>query len=208
MGLHHAFAELTWKPSLLDASINVEKFTAMLDSDDYLDLFQVTPSISRLIANRVYLRGALTHANKAYEALPGRDATNDAYRADVYILIDNMDRYIAVGMQRSTEDAADPAFDYRSLRWNMTYGHTFALAARDMKLKASLSHEGRNYANEDESIGDYRQDKRLRLRVGADWQVFEHFSLAAHVEHTDIRSNLGSAVLDKTIVGLGVNATF
>ncbi len=208
LGLHHAFAELTWKPSLLDANINVEKFAAQLDGDDYLDLVQVTPSISRLIGNKVYLRGAFTQASKRYEALPGRDATNDAYRADVYMLIDNMDRYIAVGIQNSEEDADDAAFDYASLRWNMSYGQTFAFASRDMKFRASLSHEGRSYATADESMGDYRQDKRMRLRIGADWNVFEHLSLAAHVEHTDIRSNLESAVLNKTVFGLGVNATF
>lgn len=208
LGLHHAFAELTWKTSLLDAGINVEKFAATLDGDDYLDLVQVTPSISRLIRNKVFLRGAFTRANKSYDAFPGRDAINSAYRADAYMLIDNMDRYIAVGFQNGDEDADDSAFDYEALRWNMTYGHTFAVAARDMKLKASLSHEGRTYDVEDESIGGNRQDKRLRLRLRADWKVFEHFSLAAHVEHTDIRSNLESAVLGKTVFGLGVNAAF
>lgn len=208
LGLHHAFAELTWKPSLLDANINVEKLSATLDGDDYLDLVQVTPSISRLIGNKVYLRGAYTQASKRYDTLPNRDASNDAYRADVYMLIDNMDRYIAVGIQNSEEDADDAAFDYSSLRWNMTYGHTFAVASRDMKFKASLSHEGRTYAIEDDSIGDNRQDKRMRLRVGADWHILEHVSLAAHVEHTDIRSNLESAILGKTVFGLGVNATF
>ncbi len=208
LGLHHAFAELTWKTTPFDASMNIEKFAARLDGSDYLDLVQVTPSISRLVGNKVFLRGAFTRANKIYEAFPGRDAINSAYRADVYMLIDNMDRYIAVGLQNSDEDADDPAFDYDSLRWNMTYGHKFVLASRDMKLKASLSQEGRTYANEDESIGDNRQDKRLRLRVGADWNVFEHFSLAAHVERTDFRSNLESAVLDKMVFGLGVNATF
>lgn len=208
LGLHHAFAEITWKPSLLDAGINVEKFVAMLDGDDYLDLVQATPSISRLLGNNVFLRGAFTRANKRYAAYPERDAINSAYRADVYLLIDNMDRYLAVGVQTSIEDADDSAFDYDSLRWNMTYGHTFALVARDMKLKANLSHEGRNYATEIGAMGDNRQDKRFRLRVSADWKVFEHVSLAAHVERTDIRSNLESAVLDKMVFGLGVNATF
>lgn len=208
LGLHHAFAEITWKPSLLDATVNVEKFAATLDGDNYLDLVQVTPSISRLIRNRVYLRGAVTRADKRYESLPERNATNDSYRADVYMLIDNMDRYIAVGFQGGEEDASDPAFDYTSLRWSMTYGHTVALASRDMKLKAGLRYEGRTYATEDDTIGDNRQDKRLRLRMGVDWQLFEHLSLAAHIEHTDIQSNLDSAVLDKTNIGIGVNAVF
>lgn len=208
VGLHHLFAELTWKPSLLDASINGEAFKATLDGDDYLDLVQVTPSLSRLIGNRVYLRGAYTHATKNYELLVGRNAINDAYRADMYVLIDNMDRYIALGVQSGTEDADDPAFDYRSLRVNMTYGHTFAVASRDLKVKTSLSHEGRRYANEDESIGGFRHDLRLRLRVGAEWQIFEHIGLASHVEYTDIRSNLESAALDKTVYGVALNASF
>lgn len=208
LGLQHLFAELTWKPSLLDASINAETFKATLDGDDFLDLVQVTPSIARLIGNRVYLRGAYTHATKRYESLVGRNAINDAYRADLYVLIDNMDRYIALGVQSGTEDSDDPAFDYRSLRVNMTYGHTFAVASRDLKLKTSLSHEGRRYVNEDESIDGLRHDLRLRLRVGADWQIFEHFSLASHVEYTDIRSNLESAALDKTVFGFALNASF
>ena len=193
---------------MLDASINAETFQAKLDGDDYLDLVQVTPSLSRLIGNRVYLRGAYTHADKRYEVLPARDAINEAYRADMYMLIDNMDHYIAVGVQSGVEDAIDPAFDYKSLRWNMTYSQTVALISRDLKLKASLSHEGRRYTMEDETIGGHRQDMRLRLRVSADWQVFEHVGLAAHVEQTDIRSNLESAALDKTIVGLAINASF
>ncbi len=208
LGLHHAFAELTWKASLLDAGINVEKFEANLDGDSYLELVQVTPSISRLIGTRVFLRGAYTQADKRYADLPGRDARNDAFRADMYMLINNMDRYIAVGIQGSAEDTVDPVFDYDAIRWNMTYGHTFALASRDIKLKASVSHEGRTYANYDDSIGDNRQDKRLRLRIGADWQVFEHFSLTGNVEHLDIQSNLETAALDKTVIGVGINATF
>jgi hypothetical protein len=208
LGLHHLFAEVTWKPSLLDAGINAESFKARLDGDNYLDLVQVTPSISRLIGNRVYLRGAFTHADKRYEALPERDAANDAWRADMYMLIDNMDHYIALGIQSSVEDAADPAFDYRSLRWNMTYGQTVAVAARDLKLKVSLSNEGRRYTEDDESIDGQRRDMRLRFRVGADWMIFEHIGLAAHVEYTDIRSNLESAALDKTVFGLALDVRF
>lgn len=208
LGLHHLFAELTWKPSLLDASMNAETFKAMLDGDDYLDLAQITPSISRLIEKRVFLRGAFTHADKHFAGIPGRDASNVTWRADVYMLIDNMDRYISVGYQSGREDADDEAYDYRSRRWSMNYSQTFAFVSRDMKLKAGLNYEGRRYAVEDEAIGGYRQDMRLRLRVGADWNVFEHVSLAAHVEYTDIRSNLESAALNKTVFGLEVKAAF
>lgn len=208
LGLHHALAGLTWKTGILDAGINIEKFAATLDGEDYLDMVQVSPSISRLIGNRVFLRGAYMRSDKRYDAIAGRDAVNEAWRGDIYMLIDNMDQYVAIGIQSGKEDADDAAFDYDSLRWNMSYGQLLALGSRDLKLKAKLSHEGRSYLNTDESIGDRRSDKRLRLRLAGDLQLFEHLALAAHVEHSDIRSNLASAALDKTVYGLALKATF
>ncbi len=208
LGLHHALAGLTWKPGVLDAGINIEKFAATLDGEDYLDMVQVSPSIARLIGNRLYLRGAFMHADKRYDTIAGRDARNQSWRGDMYMLIDNMDQYVAIGIQSGTEEADDAAFDYESVRWNMSYGHLLELGSRDLKLKAKLSHEGRSYLNTDESIGDRRNDKRLRLRLAGDLQLLEHLELAAHIEHSDIRSNLESAALDKTVYGLALRATF
>lgn len=208
LGLHHAMAELGFNRFGFDSALTADRFVASLDGDEYLTLTQLSPSVSKLFGNRVYARLAYTSATKDYATLTTRNADSESLRADVYWLLDGMNRYVAVGLQSSAEDALDDELDYDGLRTMLTLGQTLDVSSMTLKLKGELRYESRDYLNVTGSIGEARRDERLRAAVIAAVPLGEHFEVRAEVEHTQNESNLDSATLDRMAYGLTLSASF
>lgn len=206
--LHHGVAEFSAKFAGFDAAIAADQYDATLDGEDYLSMSQVSPSLSRLFGNRLYARVAYIDATKEYELLSNRDASNEAMRVDVYWLLDGMDRYIALGMQSSDENAIDDELDFESVQSMFTYGHKLRLSKLAVKLKTQLKLEDRDYLNVTESIGQSRRDDRLRASFSAAIPLPGNFELKGIVEHAKTDSNLDSAEIDKLSYGISISASF
>ena len=208
LGLHHGIAEFSLDTAGFVTSLAVERFVAVLDGDEYLEISQLTPSASKLIGNKLYVRAAFTDASKEYDAWMNRDAESESIRMDAYWLIDGMDRYIAVGLQSGKENALDDELDYESFVSILTLGQSLHLSRLPLELKAQVKLENRDYVNATESIQDLRRDDRLRASVGAAVPLSDHFELKAIVEHSNTESNLDSADVDKISYGVSISASF
>ena len=208
LGLHHGVAELGFRIAGFAPALTVDRYVAYLDGDEYLAITQMTPNVSRLFGDALYLRAAYADAEKEFDVLSNRDADNESLRVDAYWLIDGMDRYIAVGLQAGREEAVDDELDYESVMSMLTVGQSLSVIRLPIEFKAQLKLENRDYQNVTESIQDLRRDERLRGSLSATLSLSEHFEIKGSVERLHTESNLDSADLDKTVIGLGISATF
>lgn len=208
LGLHHGVAELGFDSAGFVTALTVDRYVAYLDGDEYLGITQVTPNVSKLFGNSLYLRGAYTDASKEYDVLTNRDADNESVRLDAYWLIDGMDRYIAIGLQSGEEDAVDNELDYHSFISMLTLGQTVSALRVPVEFKAQVKLEDRDYRNVTESIQEVRRDQRLRASLTATIPLSDHFELEGAIERSNTESNLESADVSKMVFGLSISATF
>lgn len=206
--LHHVNLDLGRRGRWLDAGIAVDRFDGVLDGEDYVSYTQLSPSISRLFGTRLFLRGAYVTANKEYDGLSFRDADFDAIRVDTYWLLDGMDRYWSIGLRRSTENANDAELDFDAALLAIAYGHNFKLPSITLQVKAHLRYEQRDYLNVTQSIGSRRKDLRLRSGLSAILKFNEYVQLEADVELTNNTSNLATAELEKSTLGVKLAINF
>jgi hypothetical protein len=206
--IHHGMAELSLNLAGFDTAVTLDHFDARVDSEGFLDITQLTPSIARLFADSFYLRGAFTRADKSYATDAIRNARNDAYRADAYVLFDGMKRYLSIGYRIDSEDAVSGDLDYDGNRSMLAYGHRVELGSLELGLRGSVQLENRNYLNVTESIGSLRRDKRLRAGISAELQVSEHFGIDGEIEYSDNQSNLDSANFDENVYALNLTLEF
>lgn len=208
LGLHRGHAEVGYRVGGFDTAVALRRFAVLLDNERFLDIRQVSPSVSRLIGNTLYLRGAYTNAEKTYTDNPARDAVNDAVEADAYILLNGMQRYLAFGFRVDTEDAVNGELDYDGTRAKATYGHRLEWLPLDVDLKAKLQMENRDYVNVTEAIGAPRRDKRFRAGLSAAVPLSQRFRLEGEAEYADNASNLDTAAYDETVFSVNLAAEF
>lgn len=206
LGLQHAVAGIDVTGNYLDAGISAERFDGRLDGEPYLTVTQYSPNVSKLIGSRVFVRAAWIASDKHFDALPERDAHADAYRLDAYLLLDGMDRYVALTWQAGSEDASSAELDYRGRQSALTYGQH--LVGSRVMLKTQVRYEQRDYRNVTDAIDAPRRDRRLRILLTASIPVGEHFSFDATIERTRNRSNFEPAALDKFVGGCELKAKF
>lgn len=208
LGLHHGVAELGVDAGGFVTAVTIDRFVAYLDGDEYLDITQVSPNVSKLFGSTLYLRAAYTDAIKTYDALTDRNADAESLRLDAYWLFDGMNRYIAIGLQTGEEDAADDELDYDSFMSMLTLGQTFSALRLPVEFKAKVKLENRDYRNVTESIQQARRDDRLRASLSATIPLSDYFELQGSIERSNTESNLDQADLDKTVYGLSISASF
>ena len=208
LALHHGNAELALGVAGFDTSVTLDRFDARLDHGKFLDITQVSPAVGRLFGERFYLRGAYVHADKSYAESETRNALNEAIRADAYLLIDGMKRYLSFGYRVDAEDAIDDELDFDGNRAMLAYGHRIELGRVDLGVKATLQYENRDYLHVTESIGERRRDQRLRASLNTTVQLTEYFAITGSADYADNRSNLASAAFDEMVYTLGLNLEF
>lgn len=202
--LHQLHAETRYRIAGLDTGLAVRHFAAGLAGDRFLDISQVSPSVARLIGNKLYLRGAYTQSIKTYADHEGRNADNSASDVDAYFLLDGMRHYIAFGYRLEREDAMNPELDFSGDRLKFSYGRQL----QRLQLKALLALENRDYRNITESLGTARRDKRLRAGMEASLPLSEHFRFGLKAQYAESDSNLDSARYDETIYNASLSASF
>ena len=205
LDLHHARAGLGLQLGLSDVSVSVDRFEGILDGDDYLEMTQWSPAVSRLFGQTLFLRAALTSAETRYDSIDARNASSDAIRGDAYWLLDGMRHFLALGIETKSENANDDGFDYDSRMAVATWGYRFAKAKTS--LRAQLRYEERDYAEPLES-GERRVDERLRGRLSVEMPMTDFLSITALVERTDNASLYEPARLDRTVYAMEVGIAF
>jgi hypothetical protein len=208
LAIHHLGAAAEYRFTGFNAGLSVDRFAAQLDGEGYLDLTQVAPSLSHFFGERLYVRGSYIVAEKSYAAYPARDADNDALRADVYVLFNGMQRFLAFSYVMDSEDAFAGEFDYDGLRSTIAYGHRLEFGRTNFDLKAHLQFGSRDYVSVTESIGVPRRDESFRTGLTAAIPVSEHLELRGEAEYAKTDSNFDAANFDETVYSVNAGMKF
>lgn len=208
LAIHHLRGAVGYRIAGFDAGLSVDRFATRLDGDAFLDITRVSPSLSRLFGDRLYLRGAFARAEKSYQEHEERDAVNEAYRADAYLLLDGMQRYFAVALERNSEDALSDTLDYDGIATKLTYGHRLEAGPVGVDVEAHFRFENRDYMALPDADVRPRRDHRRRVGLGIGLPLKEHFEIAGQAEYADNASTMDAAAYDEMVYTLSVGAEF
>jgi len=170
---------------------------AALDGDGFLTLAQISPYVSRLIGERLFLRFAYARSDKDFAGNPARDATGDGFSSDAYVFVNGLRTYLVFGYRHDDEDAVDAEFDYAGHKLSAQLSQRLPARQRELTLKTSLRYETRDYANATPSIGAPRGDDRVQLEMSLEVPLRERVIAKFGYRHADNRSNLPSVDFDE-----------
>lgn len=208
LAIHHLRAAAEYKFTAFNAGLSVDRFVAQLDGEGYLELTQVAPSLSHLFGEKLYVRGSYIVAEKSYAANPARDANNDAFRADAYVLFNGMRRFLALSYVVDSEDAFASEFDYDGMRSRIAYGHRLEFSRTNLDLKAHVQFGKRDYLGVTEAIGAPRRDESFHTGLTAAIPVSEHLELRGAAEYAKTDSNVDAANFEEAVYSVNAGIKF
>ncbi|MEL6862194.1 MAG: surface lipoprotein assembly modifier [Pseudomonadota bacterium] len=181
---------------------------ANLGGDGFQSITQFSPYASGYAAKNLFLRGALTHAEKEFDIQSARDADVLTFDADAYVFLDGSRRYIVVGLEQESSDANDAQFSYDGLGAQLRFSQRFKFRDRTARAQARWRFETRDFDGETPSIGAPREDDRNRFNVELELPITDTIFVAPEYEYGDFSSNLPSADYSQNVVSVRVGARF
>jgi hypothetical protein len=205
--IHRGSATLSYDLGRVDIGATFQHADAELDGSDFLTLEQVSPYLSKLVGQRVFLRFAYAHSDKDFAGNPARGATADALSSDVYVFVDGLTTYLLFGYRHDDEDAVDAQFDYSGDMFRVQLTKRLN-RERELTLRTSLRVENRDYDNPTTSIGAPRRDDRNQVEVSLELPVGERTIARLVYERANNRSNLPSVDFAEDVLSVRFRARF
>ncbi len=205
---HLATLEGEYDFGVMKAGVLYNQAHARLDGDAYLDYRQISPNVSKLFGDTVFLRAAYLDIEKRFEIAADRDADATGGQLDAFVFLDGSTRYVILGVKRVEEDAVNDEFDQTETALKARYIHRIDLLSRPTKLRMGLEREDKDYQSVTESIGVVRSDEILKGEARAEIQITEPLSLEFGYAYTDRSSNLPSADVDEHVASARMVAKF
>jgi hypothetical protein len=189
----------------VDIGTTMNYAAAALDGDEFLTIAQISPYVSRLVGERLFLRFAYVRSDKDFAANPARDATADGFSSDTYVFLNGLRTYLVFGYRYDDEDAADGQFDYAGHKLSAQLSQRLPTGKRELTLRTYLRYETRDYDNATPSIGAPRGDDRVQLETSLEVPLRERLITRFGYKHADNRSNLPSVDFDENVWSVSVS---
>jgi hypothetical protein len=206
--LHRGSVGAGYDFGFVDGGIMGQYVHASLDGDKFLVFKQVSPYLSKLFGDRLYLRAAYAYTDKDYTNNPGRTAAATSLSTNAYVFLNGLDTYLMFGYKHDDEDAVEGRFDYVGQRFSTQLTQRVHALQRTLVFKARLQYEERDYSEPTPSIGAERRDERYRLKTSLEIPLSEHIAANTLYEYADNRSNLPAVDFDQHVVSIGLKAEF
>jgi hypothetical protein len=206
LSIHRGSLDFAYDFDAADAGVMLHYIDAQLDSDGFLTMKQASPYVARLLGERLYLRGAYTYTDKAFDGNQLRDARNDAVSADAFVFLNGLKTYLVFGYKHNIEDAEDAQFDYRGSQLSAQLSHNVPVAGIDVRLRSRVRYEDRRYDEVTPAIGRKRDDERYRLDLSLAVPLGERLTATAAYEWADNRSNLTAVDFNEQVWSLRLDA--
>jgi hypothetical protein len=194
-------ADLSGK--LGDSNIGVSAYyiDAQLDGEGFLEYLRVSPSVSGFLARKWFARGAFVYSERRIDQRRARDAETGAGELDLYYFHRGLRSYFNLGYRYRSEDAVAAQFDFDSHGLKLRYIRRFDAFGRRIKSELALRYEERDYRSDEPTIGEPRDDDRLRVKADIEVPLGRHLAWQFYGSYGDFESNLPRADFTQTIVG-------
>lgn len=206
--LHRGSSTLSWDFGRVDFGTMIQHADADLDGHAFMTLTQVSPYVTKLAGNKLFMRFAYIDTDKDYAGNPLRAAAAASWSSDIYVFLNGLTTYLLLGARIDDEDAIDPQFDYRADKLRIQLSHRFAMRSRELTLKLGLSSEARDYSSETPSIGAVRNDDRLQLEATGELPVGEHMTMDFGYKRSNNDSNLPAVNFDEDVFSFTLTGAF
>ncbi|SFD65792.1 hypothetical protein [Pseudoalteromonas denitrificans] len=174
-----------------------------IDSERFLHLKQLSPSLSYFINKTNYLHGSVSLGKKDYEYLEERSVTQKSISGKYYYMLNGLNHYMTAGIKLKDENAREVLYSYDMLEFKLAYTYRMQLFDLRTRLNLNYRYQNRDYSDEEHwDIGEFRSDKRNQFRVAyrINWplQLYSELELIRNFN----QSNLDSADYNQTKIGL------
>ena len=183
------------------AGLSAYFIDSRLDGDAFLRYLRLSPSLSGFLSQRWFARGAYVWAEREIDQRTARDATTHAGEIDLYYFHRGLRSYANFGYRYRDEDAVAPEFDFTAHSLKLRYIRRFDLFERRAKAEIALRYELRDYLFDEPTIGEPRDDDRLRLKLDFEIPVTTRTTWQLYYSYGDYESNLPRADFIQTIMG-------
>jgi hypothetical protein len=205
--IHRGSGTLSYDLGRVDIGATLQHAYAELDGHEFLTLDLVSPYLTKLVGQRLFLRFAYAHSDKDFAGNPDRAATADGLSSDVYVFVDGLTTYLVFGYRRDDEDARDAQFDYDGDQFRVQLTKRLN-RERELTLRTALRVEKRDYDNPTASIGAPRRDDRTQLEMSLELPMGKRTTAQLVYEHADNDSNLPSVDFAEDVVSVRFRARF
>lgn len=205
---HRGFAEGEYDFGLLKAGVLANYVHARLDDEGYLDYTQVSPNISKLFGDALFLRAAYVHTEKDFKTDDARDSDGSAGRLDVFWFLDGTDRYVSLGGEVGSEDAESDVFDLDSKSAKARFVQRFDMLGRESKLRLGATYEQLDYDNVTPAINERREDRIASAEGDLEVPLHGPLSLDLGYQYRDRDSNLETADYDEHVGSVELKVAF
>jgi hypothetical protein len=205
--IHRGSGRMAYDLGRLDVGATLQHADAELDGREFMTLTQLSPYVSRLVGERLFLRFAYGDTDKSFTSDPGRDAATSSVSSDAYVFVNGLATYLVFGHRYDDEDAGDAEFDYTGQRLAIQLSQRLPPAAREVTLRAYLRAEARDYRAATASIGAPRRDDRRELEVLAEIPLGQRVLTRVSLKRADNQSNLPSVDFAETVLSVEFSAT-
>ncbi|RMF14237.1 MAG: DUF560 domain-containing protein [Alphaproteobacteria bacterium] len=185
-GIGHDFGPVTF-------DIDYNFAHATLGRKGFLDLNRITPALSGFLGRKVFVRLAYDYTDKNFLNRTARDATVNAVGVSLYYFLDGTRSYFTTTYRYKDENATAAEFDYRGHDLRLRYTRKFPFGADEARFRIGGRYEKRNYRSVTPSIGQIRDDDRLRFETSLEIPISRHLFAEVEYEFDDFSSNLPSA---------------
>lgn len=172
-----------------------------LDGEPFLRYLRLSPSLSGFLSQRWFARGAYVYSEREIEERTARDAETHSGEMDIYYFHRGLRSYANLGYRYRDEDSVAPEFDFSSHSLKLRYIRRFDLWKRKAKAEIALRYELRDYRFDEPTIGEPRDDRRLRGKLDFELPLTPRFTWQLYYSYGDYLSNLPRADFTQTIIG-------
>jgi hypothetical protein len=172
-----------------------------LDGEPFLRYLRLSPSLSGFLSQRWFARGAYVYSEREIEERTARDAETHSGEMDIYYFHRGLRSYANLGYRYRDEDAVAPEFDFSSHSLKLRYIRRFDLWEHKAKAEIALRYEVRDYRFDEPTIGEPRDDNRLRGKLDFELPLTQRFTWQVYYSYGDYVSNLPRADFTQTIIG-------
>ena len=195
-----AGADLSHDLGRARAGLSAYYIDSRLDNEAFLQYVRVSPSLAGFLARKWFARGAYVYSEREIEERPQRDATTHTGELDLYYFHRGLRSYLNIGFRYRDEDAVAPELDFAAHALKLRYIRRFELLGQKSKAEVALRYEVRDYSNDEPTIGEPRNDDRLRVKFDLEIPISAKLTWQASASYGDYVSNLPRADFRQTIV--------
>lgn len=206
--IHRASLEAAYDLDLIEAGLLYTGAHARLGGEGYLNYQQLSPYVSKLLDNKVFLRGSAEFSQKDFKTDDRRDADGNAVRGDVYYFFDGTRNYVSLSGKLTEENASSKEFSYSGREANIRYTKKADLFDRETRFQLGAGWEDQDYEGRFAPNSQARTDEIVSVNSSLEFELVGPLSLDLGYKYRDRSSNLPSADYDEHVGELRFVASF